>query len=105
MISKIHNERNGNPQKTHSFDTGSAWVSMALQGSLLNLVVHGMEGFDYAKAAETVSLPEGYQVEAMAAIGYPAPAEELPDPYREREKPSSRKSVEEFAFEEKWPGK
>jgi nitroreductase len=105
MISKTHNERTEKPQRTHSFDTGSAWVSLALQGSLLNLVVHGMEGFDYVKAAEAVSLPEGYNVEAIAAVGHPAPVEELPERYREMEKPNVRKRVEEFAFAEKWPEK
>jgi len=94
---------NGKPSLTHSFDCGAAWMSLALQGSLLGLVVHGMQGFDYGKAIETVGLPDGYSIEAMCAIGYPAPAENLPEPLKSREVPSSRKRVEEFAFEGKFP--
>jgi hypothetical protein len=40
----------------------------------------------------------------MIAIGHPAPAEQLPENLREREKPSGRIKVTEFAFEGKWPG-
>ena len=97
VISKL--EQDGKPIKTHAFDTGSAWMSLALQGSLLNLVVHGMAGFDYDKAREAVALPDGYRVEAMIAVGHPAPADQLPESQRDREKPSGRKSVSEFAFE------
>jgi nitroreductase len=99
MASKNTFDHNGNPSITHSFDTGAAWMSLALQGSLLGLVVHGMQGFDYGKALETVGLPDGYSVEAMCAIGHPAPAEDLPEPIRAREVPNSRKPVGDFAFE------
>jgi nitroreductase len=102
MVSKDTFDGNGKPSITHSFDCGAAWMSLALQGSLLGLVVHGMQGFDYGKAVEAVGLPDGYSVEAMCAIGYPAPVESLPEPLRAREIPSSRKKVEEFAFEGKF---
>ena len=35
---------NGKPSPTHSFDTGAAWMSLALQGLSQGLVVHGMAG-------------------------------------------------------------
>ena len=101
VVSKIRHD-DGKPMRTHSYDTGSAWVSLALQASLLNLVAHGMAGFDYDKAREIVSLPDDYQPEAMIAIGYPGPIENLPEDKREKEKPSSRKSINEFVFEGIW---
>lgn len=99
MVSKKTFEHNGKFSRTHSFDTGSAWVSLALQGSLNGLVVHGMAGFDYDKAKTLLELSDDFQVEAMAAIGKPGPKESLPEKLQAREVPSPRKNVAEFAFE------
>jgi nitroreductase len=96
-------EHNGKPNKTHSFDAGAAWMSLALQASLLGLIAHGMAGFDYGRAIEAVGLPDGYSVEAMCAIGRPAPAENLPEDLRGQEKPNGRKPVTETVFEGKFP--
>jgi len=93
----------GTPAPTHSFDTGAAWMSLALQGSLLGLVVHGMAGFDYAAAPAAIGLPEGFTVECMIAIGLPGSVEELPPQHQAREQPNDRKPVESFAFEARLP--
>ena len=89
----------GKPARTHSYDAGAAWVSLALQGSLLNLVVHGMQGFDYDRAKQELQVPDDYQVEAMIAIGRHGKKEDLPDYLQEREFPSPRKKVSEIAME------
>ena len=98
VLSRTAFERNGNPARTHSYDTGAAWQNLALQGSRTGLVVHGMAGFDYDRARELLEVPEEFAVEAMIAVGWPAPAEVLPEPLREKEIPSGRKPVAEFAF-------
>ena len=90
---------NGKPSITHSFDAGAAWVSLALQGSLAGLVIHGMQGFDYDKAKKILHIPDEYQVEAMIAVGKKGRKEDLPDYLQEREFPSSRKSIAELAME------
>lgn len=89
----------GRPQRTHSFDSGAAWMSFALQGTLSGLVVHGMEGFDYDKAREAADLSEGHHVECMIAVGHPAPVDQLPEKYRAREAPNDRNPVSAFAWE------
>ena len=89
----------GKPARTHSYDAGAAWVSLALQGSLLDLVVHGMQGFDYDRAKQELRVPDDYQVEAMIAIGHHGKKENLPGDLQEREFPSPRKSVSEIALE------
>ncbi|PKN88073.1 MAG: nitroreductase [Deltaproteobacteria bacterium HGW-Deltaproteobacteria-1] len=89
----------GKPARTHSYDAGAAWVSLALQGSLLNLVVHGMQGFDYDRAKQELRVPDDYQVEAMIAVGHHGKKEDLPDDLQKREFPSPRKSVSEIALE------
>ena len=96
-------EHNGKPNKTHSFDTGSAWMSLALQASLLGLIAHGMAGFDYGAAGALIGLPDGYAVEAMCAVGHPGAVENLAEELRAGEKPSGRKPVSEFASEARFP--
>ncbi len=45
VVSKKTFDYNSKPARTHSFDSGAAWASFALQGFLLGFVVHGMQGF------------------------------------------------------------
>ena len=98
VVSRTRFERSGNPSRTHSYDTGAAWQNLALQGCRMGLVVHGMAGFDYDRARHVLEVPEAFAVEAMIAVGRPAPAEALPEGLREREVPSGRKPVAEIAF-------
>lgn len=98
VISKNFSD-SGRPSPTHSYDTGAAWMSLALQGSALGLVVHGMAGFDYERARVELGVPEGYSVEAMFAVGYPGRIEELTELERAREVPSGRRKVGELVFE------
>lgn len=99
VISRKTFEESGKTERTHTYDTGAAWQNLALQGSSMGLVVHGMEGFDYAKAKKVLKVPDVFQVEAMAAIGKPAPKESLPPELQKREAPSSRKPIAEIAME------
>jgi nitroreductase len=99
FISKTHFDFNGQPAVTHSFDTGAAWENFALQGSLKGLVVHGMQGFDYDRARTVLNIPEGFQVEAMVAVGKPADPETLPPDLKEKEKPSDRRKLEQTICE------
>lgn len=99
VVSKKTFDHNGKPSITHSYDTGAAWQNAALQGSLLGLVVHGMQGFNYDKARTVLNVPDEFQVEAMIAVGKPGMKEDLPPALQEREFPSERKNVFEIALE------
>lgn len=99
VVSKKTFEFNGKPVRTHSFDAGSAWMSIALQGSIDGLVVHGMEGFDYDRAKTELNISDDYTVEMMFAVGKPGKKENLPKEMQEREFPSDRKKLEELIFE------
>lgn len=89
----------GKPSRTHSYDTGSAWMSLALQGSMKGYVVHGMQGFDYERARTQLNIPDGFTVEAMAAIGIPGRIEELPEQLQARETPNDRRSLSQSICE------
>jgi len=58
-----------------------------------------MEGFDYDRARTELRIPEDYSVEAMAAVGRPAPKEVLPEKLQTREMPSPRRRVEDSVRE------
>jgi nitroreductase len=97
-------EKNDKPAPTFALDAGAAWMSLALQGSTMGLVVHGMQGFDYEKAAEAVGAKDPFKVLAMCAIGKPGRVEDLPDDAREKETQiSGRKELEEIVFEGSLP--
>lgn len=105
FISRHIAERNGKPSVTHAYDTGAAWASLAFQGIMKGYVVHGMEGFDYARARIELAIPSEFTVQAMAAIGRPGAIEVLPEHLQKRETPSDRRPLEQticegkFAFE------
>lgn len=99
VVSKVTFDFNGKSSRTHSYDAGAAWMSLALQGSLMGLVVHGMQGFDYDKAKVELKVNDEHQVEAMIAVGRPGNKYDLPLALEEREFPSSRKKLEDLIFE------
>jgi nitroreductase len=98
VVSRKAFEWNDQAAPTHSFDAGAAWQNLALQGSAMGLVVHGMQGFDYDKARLELNVADEFQVEAMIAVGKPGKREDLPEDLQEREQPSDRKPVAEIAI-------
>lgn len=100
IVASKNFQKNGKPNPVYQFDCGNAFENLALQGSAMGLVVHGMSGFDYEKAKTELGLPEeGYEVIAMFAVGRPGDPAELPEKMREMENPSGRKPVKEFISE------
>lgn len=83
--------------RTAGFDTGAAWMSLALQAQAMGLFAHAMGGFDKGRLATAISLPDGHTLHCVVAVGEQGPAEALPDHLREREKPSGRKPVGEIS--------
>ncbi len=103
IISKTHMQPPGAdnpvPSHTHSFDTGAAWGSLALQAEKSGWPAHGMVGFDIPGAATALGVPEGYRVEAVCAIGRKGDKSLLSEQMAAREVPSARKPLSEIAFE------
>ncbi|HMO69447.1 MAG TPA: nitroreductase family protein [Novosphingobium sp.] len=103
VVSQETSGSEGKPLYSHSFDTGAAWATLALQAQHMGWATHGMTGIDFDKARAELALPAGYRLEAAIAVGRQAPAERLPDALREREVPSTRKPVSEIARRGIWP--
>ncbi|MFH1254607.1 MAG: nitroreductase family protein [bacterium] len=102
IISKNNFDYNNKNSRTHSFDTGAAWENLALQATHMNLVSHGIEGFDYDRAKKELGIPNDFTVEAMCAIGKPGKKENLSADLQKKEIPSGRKSISEFVFNGKF---
>jgi nitroreductase len=98
-ISKTTFDYDERASKTHSFDTGASAQLLALQGAYLDIVVHGMEGFDYERARQELKVPESYSIEAMFAIGKIGKKENLPEKLQKAETPSDRKPLKEVVAE------
>jgi nitroreductase len=99
FVSKTTFDHNGKASITHSFDTGAAWENLALQGWRKGYVVHGMQGFSYTRAKTELQIPDGFAVEAMAAIGKPGKRENMPEDLQKREQPNGRKPLAEIICE------
>lgn len=99
LLSKTTFDHNGKPARTHSLDAGAALQNLQLQGAGDGLVVHAMQGFDAEAARDVLGVPDELAVEVMAAVGHPAPPDTLPEPLRERERPSGRKPLADLVGE------
>lgn len=100
VFSKKHFTQNGKLNRWSAFDTGAAWMSLALQANQLGLYSHAMGGFDADKALELTGLdPDEYSSVCAVAVGKLDDVNELPDALRERESPSDRIALNEIMFE------
>jgi len=91
VLSQTVFPRNGKPNPVHVFDSGLAYMSLALQGARMGLVVHGMAGFDGDRARRALQIPDDFSVNAMFAVGRPGDPGSLPETMREGEVPSGRR--------------
>lgn len=99
VISKREEERFGGNNPAHAFDTGTAWGFLSLEAARKGLITHAMGGFNKEKAKEALSIPDGYQVHAIVALGYQGEKSSLEEAYQKREVPSPRNEVETFVSE------
>jgi len=98
VLAKTHVD-SGKPSPTHHFDTGAAYMSLALQGSRMGLVVHGVGGFDSEAARTALQVPADHSIACFVALGYPGDKNDLPEALAAREAPSPRLAVSELAAE------
>lgn len=99
VLSQTVFPKNGKPNPVHVFDSGLAYMSLALQGARMGLVVHAMAGFDRDAARRVLSVPEDFSVNAMFALGRPGDPAALPEEMQAMETPSGRRPVAESACE------
>ncbi len=92
--------RNRKPNRWAAFDSGAAWMSLALEARRLGLFAHAMGGFDASLAHEVTGVPESdFEALAAVAIGLPGSPDDLPADIASRETPSDRKPHAEVAIQ------
>ncbi|MFB6158161.1 MAG: nitroreductase family protein [Candidatus Nanohalobium sp.] len=101
IVSKTSFDHNGEFSRTHSFDVGAAWENLALEAARRDLIAHGMQGFDYEEAEEELGVPEGFEVEAMVAVGSKEDESKLDEDFRVE--PNGRKDLDEIVFQGSFP--
>ena len=88
----------GRRPRTSQFDTGAAWMALALQARSMGIYTHGMAGIDYDAANEKLGVSgEFYTPMCGFVAGRIGPREALPQELQERESPSDRKPISEIA--------
>ncbi len=89
----------GEEWRTASFDTGAAWMSLALQAHAQGLITHGMAGILADKMNEALSAPSDWLPQCIVAVGRRGAPDQLPEKLRERENPSDREPLSALVFE------
>lgn len=92
--------RNGNPNRWASFDTGSAWMSMAMQAKKLGYATRAMGGFRVEEAHNLMRLsPDEYEAMAVIALGKEGKVTDLSKGMQEKEFISERNELKSMIFE------
>ena len=87
------------PSPHHAFDTGAAWMSLALQAESMGWRTHAMGGFNAEALRAQLGVPEGFAVHCVVAVGEQGPRENLPAALQEREAPNGRQALEAMVAE------
>ena len=96
VFSRRQNPKTGEPNRLAAFDTGAAWMALALQAVKLGLVTHAMGGVHRDRVHEVLGVSnDDYDFLCGIAIGKRGPSEVLPEDLRAREVPSSRREAHE----------
>jgi nitroreductase len=102
-VASVNFAASGKPNRFAFHDLGAATATLALEAVALGLQIHQMGGIFPDKAREVFGVPEGYEVAAGFALGYPGEPHSLPDNLRERElQTRQRKPASEFVFTGHW---
>ncbi len=100
VFARKRHPQTGASIRTAAFDTGAAWQSLALQAHKLGLSSRAMGGIHHDRVHDALGVPAAdFDSMVGIAIGYPGELEDLPAELHQKEQPTTRKSVREFAFE------
>jgi nitroreductase len=98
-VAKATMTKDGSENSHAQHDTGAASANMCLQAAALDLYMHGMAGFDKAKANDSFRLPSDYAPITVWALGRLGDVRSLPDFLQQMETaPRSRKDLSDFVF-------
>lgn len=85
--------------RSHAFDTGAAWASLALQAHLAGWQTHAVGGFDHDALRRALGVPDDHALHAVVAIGRRGDPALLPEALRTREQPNDRLPLQALVAE------
>lgn len=91
--------RDGSPNRHAWFDTGAATMQLVLQAQQHGLVARTMGGIEHDLAHDLLGLPDDEDVVCALALGHPGDPASLPEPLRQRERPSPRRPLADVLVE------
>ena len=101
VIVSRKNSSTTKPNATHAYDMGAAWGFWPCKDRYAGWSCMAWPA-DYDRARKELGVPEGFDVQAMAAIGRPGARESLPAELQDREVPSDRKPLAQIVCEGKF---
>lgn len=99
QTTRTGSEGEDSPFVSHAFDTGAAWMNLAMQAHDMGLATHAMGGFDAERARQYLKPPANVAINAFIAIGYRGDVSALPEALQARELASDRAPQEQWVFQ------
>lgn len=94
---------NDKPNRWGEYDTGAASMSLCVQATALDLMVHQMGGFDAEALRAQFAIPQRFTPMAMIAVGYQVSRDAVPEALEERELAArARRPLGSCFFEGAW---
>ena len=87
------------PSPQHAFDTGAAWMSLALQAHHMGWCAHAMGGFDKDALRQALSVPDIFALHCVVALGEQGDKTVLEDSLQARETPNGRQPLSAMVCE------
>jgi len=89
----------GNKIRTAQFDTGAAWMSLALQANRMGLNTRAMGGIDLDAAYDVAGLSrDNFETICAIAVGYRGTDDDIHERMVKENQANDRKDVSEIAF-------
>ncbi len=99
VFARRHHPKTRAPLRTAAFDTGAAWLSLALQARHLGLNCRAMGGIRHDLAYQLLGVPEAeFESLVAIAVGYPGQRDALPADLAAKDVPSSRERQGTFVY-------
>ena len=102
-IASLRFSRNDRANRVALHDLGLASANLCIEAAARGISIHQMAGILPDRVRDIYEVPEHHEVVTGLVIGYAADAQQLSEPYKQRDlTPRSRKPLNRFVFGGTW---